>query len=81
MIRLRKLSSATCSNSFRRTLKCRRKCCKRPALKPAEPAPSNIARLDRYCSMCKRKYYASGVQCLISVRNPNARPFNCLPIW
>jgi len=66
--------SAPCSNRNRSTRKCRRKCCKRLSIKPVEPAPSEIARKDRTCSICNSKFYASGVQCRLG-------EFECIPNW
>lgn len=68
----------TCFNVNRRSFKCRSHCCKK-VKKEVVPEPLPYFTRDRYrfCVICKRKYYASGVQCLLS--NPTSGDFNCMP--
>lgn len=67
----------TCFNVNRRSFKCRSHCCKK--VKEVVPEPLPYWNKDRFrsCVICKRKYYASGVQCLLS--NPDSGDFNCMP--
>jgi len=62
----------SCLNRLRSTLKCQRLCCRKPKEIHQEDFQTTLFKRDRTCSMCKSKYYASGVQCLLG-------NFNCLP--
>ena len=61
----------SCHNRIRSTLKCRQSCCRKQKKKQAVPGQALLFKRDRTCSMCKTKYYASNVQCLLG-------NFNCL---
>lgn len=50
---------------------CKRACCKPPKV-VSKPQYHPIFINQRNCVMCKRKYYASGVQCMLG-------NFDCIP--
>ena len=72
---LRVLAMTTCTPEelrFRGVSKCRRSCCLIPKEIRHVDFQTTLFKKNRTCSMCKTKYYATNVQCLLG-------NFNCVP--